>query len=316
MDRKHIAVLVSLVAALLAGLTACSDPGRRSERGAARPPLPEGFSSASQLVLPFDTYKWTARETWLRDRARRVLTERCLEGRDVSLDFPDLGPEPPNSFDNSRRYGVADSRAAALFGYHLPGGGKGTRDGSGTSGWDKALSAQEEAALYGTERNPGCYRHADSLLARGVPAADLAWFADQSAETLVKTESLPAVTRARKRWRTCMDQAGHPYAHPSAAIGDPRWDLDSPVIAEEEKKTARADVRCKQSSGLLSDWHAAETTLQRELIARNAGTFEALSSHKRALLKNVLSVLNGPGEAAGVREPLPTRRIGPGGCCR
>ncbi|MCL7379902.1 hypothetical protein [Streptomyces sp. 35G-GA-8] len=220
-----------------------------------------------------------------------MLTERCLEGRDVSLDFPDTGPEPPDSYDNSRRYGVADDRAAALYGYHLP-EGEGSRDSGATTGWGEALSAEEEAALYGTDLSPGCYRHTDSLLARGVPEADLPWFADQSAETLVRTENDPTVTQARKRWRTCMNQAGHPYTDPSAAIGDPRWNLEGPTITEREKKTARTDVRCKQSSGLLSNWHAAETALQRQLIARHADTFEALSSHKRALLKNVLAVLN------------------------
>ncbi|MEV6425958.1 hypothetical protein [Streptomyces sp. NPDC051662] len=302
MDRRHVTVLVPLVVVLLTALTtltaltACSD--RRSEHSAARPSLPEGSSYASELVLPFDTYKWTARETWLHDRARRVLTERCLEGRDVGLDFPDTGPEPPDSYDNGRRYGVADDRAVALSGYHLPTGREGGRDNSAATGWGEALSAEEEAALYGTDLSPGCYRHADSLLARDVPAADLSWFADQSAETLLKTENVPTVTQARKRWRTCMNQAGHPYAHPSAAIGDPRWNLDSSTITEREKKTARTDVRCKQSSGLLSNWHAAETTLQRQVIARNAETFKALASHKRALLKNVLSVLNSPESAA------------------
>ncbi|MEV8390584.1 MULTISPECIES: hypothetical protein [unclassified Streptomyces] len=298
MNRRHITAFVALVAALLTALAACSDPDQRSEPSAAGPSLPEGTSHASELVLPFDTYKWTARETWLHDRARRVLTERCLEGRDVSLDLPDTGPEPPDSYDNSRRYGVADNRAVALSGYHLPEGREGSRDSSATMGWGEALSAEEEAALYGTDLSPGCYRHADSLLARDVPAADLPWFADQSAETLVKTENAPTVTQARKRWRTCMNQAGHPYTDPSAAIDDPRWNLDSPTITEREKKTARTDVRCKQSSGLLSNWHAAETALQRQLIARHAESFEALSSHKRALLKNVLGVLNGPESAA------------------
>ncbi|MFE7569131.1 hypothetical protein ACFU76_19570 [Streptomyces sp. NPDC057539] len=302
MDRRHITALVALVVAALTALTAlaaCSDPDQRSEHSADGPSLREGGTSyASELVLPFDTYKWTARETWLHDRARRVLTERCLEGRDISLDFPDTGPEPPDSYDNSRRYGVADDRAVALFGYHLPEGREGSRDTSATTGWGEALSAAEEAALYGTDLSPGCYRHADSLLARDVPAADLPWFADQSAETLVKTENVPTVTQARKRWRTCMNQAGHPYTDPSAAIDDPRWNLNSPTITEREKKTARTDVRCKQSSGLLSSWHAAETALQRQLIARHAETFGALSSHKRALLKNVLGVLNSPESAA------------------
>ncbi|MER8071207.1 hypothetical protein ABTZ59_23225 [Streptomyces sp. NPDC094034] len=284
--------------ALLTALGACSDPDQRSEHSAAAPPLPEGTPYASELVLPFDTYKWTARETWLHDRARRVLTERCLEGRDVSLDFPDTGPEPPDSYDNSRRYGVADDRAVARSGYHLPERWEGGQGDSASTGWGEALSAQEEAALYGTDLSPGCYRHADSLLARDVPKADLSWFADQSAETLEKTENVPAVTQARKRWESCMNQAGHPYAHPSAAIGDPRWNLDSSTITEREKKTARTDVRCKQSSGLLSEWHAAEAAMQRQVIARNTETFHALSSHKRALLKNVLSVLNGPESTA------------------
>ncbi|MFI8951481.1 hypothetical protein ACIGO6_33875 [Streptomyces sp. NPDC053750] len=282
--RASLALLSALPLLLL---SACAE--HRPERAPA-PPLVAATSPA-ELALPFDTYKWTPRETWLQDRARRLLAERCLADRGIGLKLPDPGDEPPDVHTNDRRYGVTNVQAAARYGYHLPSmwdeeGGR-TR----TTGWTRKPSAQEEAALYGEADRPGCYQYADSVLARDVPAADTRWFAGQSAETLERTETDPAVVRARTRWKTCMDEAGHDYAHPREAIGDARWDLDAPTITEREIETAQADIRCMRLSGLLSTWHRAEVTLQRRIIAEHSQKFRDLTIAKHAALRNVLAAL-------------------------
>ncbi|MFI1866128.1 hypothetical protein [Streptomyces jumonjinensis] len=254
------------------------------EHTSSRPP--SAWTSSFRLPLPFDAYKWNPRETWLRERARRLLAEHCLQARGIDLNLPGATPEPPDSYDNSRRYGVGDIRAASRFGYHPPEMWSG-----GQPQWAERLSAEEEAALYGAESDPGCYHQADSALSRGTPAADTSWLATQSSRTLLRSSATAEVNQARSSWSTCMKQAGYAYTHPDKAIGDPQWDLDSRTVTARETETARADVRCKRSSGLLRLWHTTESAAQRRVIARHRAVFESLTANKQAQLKNAARAL-------------------------
>ncbi|MBF8184745.1 hypothetical protein ITP53_03105 [Nonomuraea sp. K274] len=282
MSRIRAGAALILVLPMLAACTAQLSPG------SADAPTPVGFT-VLRLDLPFDEYKWKPRDIWSLERGRQILVKRCVRGRGLNFTMPEnTGAEaPPDVYDNSRRYGVADENAASRFGYHLPVRPDQERRRNRIEAWNKGVSEAEEAAIYGGNGQPGCYQQIDSFLERGLPRADTDWLSAQSADSLRRTEQLEAVTRAKEDWRRCMSRLGFAYANPDAAIGDPRWDLDAPAITEREIETAQADVRCKQSSGLLKTWHEAERTLQHQIIQRNLEKFDLLRAGKNIHLSNV-----------------------------
>lgn len=300
-------VALASVVSLLAG---CGGPGEQRHGGgradAARPAAPGGNRpegrppAALRLDLPFDAYKWDDRDVWLLERARYTLVARCVRERGLDFTMPrntaDTGP--PAGYDNSRRYGVADPRAVSRYGYHLPADPDGDRRRRRLQVWSEQVSAAEESAIYGdgTEGDLGCYGQADAVVDRGVAAtadADDGWLAARSSATLERSGADPEVVRARVRWRDCMFRAGFRHRDPDAAGGDARWNLDGAAVPAAEVATARADVRCKESSGLLRSWHAAETALQRDAVGRDRPRFDRIAAARATRLGNARVVLAG-----------------------
>jgi hypothetical protein len=60
------------------------------------------------------------------------------------------------------------------------------------------------------------------------------------------------------------------------------------VISEEEKRNARADLRCKRSTGLLGTWLAADIAYQHAIIEREG---ERLRDYGR-IVEKVVEISN------------------------
>lgn len=72
-----------------------------------------------------------------------------------------------------------------------------------------------------------------------------------------RAASAPPLVDAMSRWRACMQEAGHDYASPAAAIDDLSSRLrgsEGPVegLLETERTVATADVACRREVGLSS----------------------------------------------------------------
>lgn len=295
MHRHRAGLLLGSAALLLTSCVAAS-PADSAADPSASPSRP-ALTSSLRLALPFDTYKWTPRELWRHERARRLLAQDCLDDRDIDLALPQPAEPPETTYDNSRRYGVVDPEAAAHYGYHVPGmwSSRDQRLRAEAVQWGKRLSPEQQRALYGDGDQQGCYGAADATLARTAPGPEPAWLATQSEQSLNRTENAAAVKRTRKAWTACMTEKGFRYDHPDRAIGDRAWDLDAPTISTREITTAKADVGCKRSSGLVTTWHRAERTHQQRAITRHSKKFARLAADKRALLAAVDRLLTDRG---------------------
>ncbi|MFG1946105.1 hypothetical protein [Nonomuraea sp. NPDC048826] len=246
---------------------------------AGAPPAPGPVAgSVDDLVLPFDAYKPAPGQRALLDTARRALVTRCLSRRGGRRGPVPLAPPDPG---NSRRYGVADPAQAAEFGYHLP-------------------AAQAEPAGSGkrakkARRHPAGLRACEERAAVRLASSGQApwtWLARRDARTLERSAARPEVRQAVTGWVACMRSAGHPYPSPEAAIGDPRWALDKPVISADEKRTAIADTACKWSSGLVARWFAADAALQRRLVHKHAGRFALLRADLNERVRRATTLLD------------------------
>jgi hypothetical protein len=271
-----------VVLCCLVALGACaSEPDPRPE-GPTAPAV-----STFRLSLPFDEFKWNPREKGLLEQARYLLVKRCVETRGVDFTMPETKrtSELPDFYDNSRRYGVLDEQAAALFGYHLPRTADSRRRQQETEEWNKKVRKTEEIAIYGKDDQPGCYQQADAELATGVPEADPEWLGERGSESLTEAEQHKTVVQAKAGWRTCMSKLGFGYGEPNEAIEDKLWKLDSSAISDQEIATAVADVRCKHSAGLVTAFVEVETAWQRGLIEREPERFRQLKAAKDAQLE-------------------------------
>jgi hypothetical protein len=288
-DRpRNRSTLAGVVCAVLLSLTACAGNPEQEPENAAAPGI-----APFRLVLPFDQYKWNPREQGLYEQARILLLKRCVQSRGTTFTMPERmdSEELPDIYDNSRRYGLAHEAAAARFGYHIPADSDGGRQRREIGKWSKEISAAEETAIYGAPGIPGCYEQADAELAKGTPGADTDWLTARSSESRDETAKNESVVNAKAGWRACMAGLGFTYADPDDALGDRRWDVESPTITETELRTALADVRCKDSSGLVRVWQEVETTWQRQVIDRNADRFPALAATKQTQLSNARQVI-------------------------
>ncbi|MEV1238898.1 hypothetical protein [Nonomuraea sp. NPDC049750] len=257
-------------ASLLLVVTACA--------AAPRPDFVSvSVASVADLVLPFDAYKPTPEQRVLLANAQTKLVARCMRRHGVSAAPPMVAVAAVKAGDpgNARRYGVADPAQAALTGYHLSRSDPHSRPPQ----WAANLSKTARTHLYGDTADSGCISRAAAVLTRGAEPADWPWLAVQDAETLEKAATDPAVVQAATSWRACMVRAGHAYPTAEAAIADARWNLDQPTVTAEEKRTATADTRCKWESGLVAVWFAADSALQRQIVAGNPDRFAALRAN-------------------------------------
>jgi hypothetical protein len=269
--------------ALLLALAAC---GTTAEAGPTGP-------AANELTLPFDTYRLGHADELRIEQAQSLLVQRCMRSRGLEISLPDsvTTPAPLDLSPNMRRYGVLDDTTALRYGYHFPKTGDEAARSRELQDWSAKLTDQQRAALYSEDGKPGCADQADTAIADGVPEGDGDFLTTRDFDSLDESAKNAEVVRAKAAWQDCMASAGFRYPDPKAAISDPQWNLDSATVPSVEIDTARADVRCKESSRLATVWHDVEVSLQHQVIEREAERFRRLETGNRTRLANADRIL-------------------------
>ncbi len=112
----------------------------------------------------------------------------------------------------------------------------------------------------------------------------------KSSASLRDSQGDPRVAEAMSAWRDCMHRKGLEYQDPLAAMSDPKWWAnDSSVPSSEEIAVATTDVDCKNQTGLVDVWHAAEVRIQEQEINRDPAYFQTL----RTTMNKELDIAHG-----------------------
>lgn len=288
---------VLAVAVLTVALSGCAntvksaDPGMQGHSGARLAAAP-AFATASvslpaapsfqqapafeRAVLPIYAYELPpARQDLLAD-AQLKLQAECMSGFGVAMQVRYSVPAPASD-PRIRRYGVSDLQVAQRYGYHL--GPSVRADPANADASATSLSEQDLAVLRGTAAvapngKPvpagGCTAVAARRLGLGVArpnpedaatATAMGSVSRIDADSFQKSLASAETTPILADWGACMARNGYHFSSPIAAAG--AADLSTAVPTRAEIEQAVADVRCKQSTGLVQRWAAVEAPIER-----------------------------------------------------
>ncbi|WP_344244266.1 hypothetical protein [Actinocorallia libanotica] len=253
----------------------------------AAPPPPPAEEHAA-FLLPLDPYVLDESGLIRVLDATDVVAERCAKQAGVewpAVDRPDRGPSP-----NRRRYGVAETLIARMYGYHPPPDPALEETTSRSERRLKELDGGEREKILGPG---GCLEKARSEVNGGLGPLE-----DQPSESIdqisfAESKSDPKVAGALQEWTSCIISHGYSFKDPLTAASDSRW--NSPTASPEEKKIALADVDCKKKSDLVRVWSSAEAKIQTRLINENRDRLGPLRELKETQLRNAARILSAPG---------------------
>ncbi|MFF0219794.1 hypothetical protein [Streptomyces vinaceus] len=297
-----MAVYAALGAGLLvAGCDAQDGPGEaggaRATPAAGSPGTAPGTPVA--LPLPLDSYMLDEFEGHKLSELLRERTTACMkEFGHASFSLPAI-PQPAVSVHNERRYGITDSKLAAQRGYRVPAthqapapekdltpaesftlnGGSSVPGELGNGGKDQNGMTVPPGGCAGRAKEALGYKISDTP-GNPQPLQNL----DQ--ESFDKSLADGRVKSALAQWSECMKEANFNYpAEPFSASNDPKF--AGPAIGEKEKNVAVTDVRCKNSSRLLIEWKAVETSLQEKMIADHGSEIEQFKTQTAVVRANL-----------------------------
>ncbi|MDV5146378.1 hypothetical protein R1T08_19785 [Streptomyces sp. SBC-4] len=287
--KKKLTVLALCGTALL---TACGQeqrppaaiaevPGVEATAGwtqVAREGWPEAVPReglAQGLTLPIEAYLVTYADeiTFLEGRGNAEIT--CMR----ALGFPDwrtekLGANPPSSGSSSnmeRRYGITIRGEAEKGGYRDPSESEGSTSSLAGQETPQAIAAlkgkQDGRAVQALEGKSvpegGCVGESR----RQVPSPDITLAEELSGQSFTASQETPEVKAAMAAWSACMKERGYQVATvwDAANLADPA----SSSSSDAEKKTALAEIDCKQKTDLVAIWFKAERKIQETLIAKH-----------------------------------------------
>ncbi|GAB7031706.1 hypothetical protein AB0G35_19100 [Streptomyces sp. NPDC021749] len=282
-------------------LAGCGLSEHSSPKGAQEIHAPELLSSVD-LHLPIETSLFSDADSEKMARAGAVLRKKCLRRFDLDYEINPPGPlTGPRTF-MERRYGVTDKAEATANGYHL-----GDRDPRTHPPHPPKLSAEQKQVLTGhspkkagegdtalrvngvTVPPGGCYDEAKKKSVGSGKLGSSDVVRQANFQTFTASRSVPQVKQAFEAWSSCMKRKGYSYPGPLAAISDRRFQGNSPT--QLERQVATADVVCKQQVNLIGTWFTVETSLQKELIARQRADFAAALKAKNVQLAKAKAVL-------------------------
>ncbi|MEU2601216.1 hypothetical protein ABZ669_29505 [Streptomyces hirsutus] len=276
---------VLLVTGCGSGDTGETTPSPRQDNSVA----PESSSLTADLALPAENYIFSEAEIAQLTRAMSSIARTCMKEAGFTY-RPETGQSPDIGVMD-RRYGVANSSTAQTYGYHFP-SPKADRKSGATS-----LSEAGRVALGGKpladgrlDPDGGCIGEAKRRLA----GSDAEFGPDDTArklnmESYARSQKDPRVLAAFRTWSACMAEKGYRYDSPMDAIDDPAF-ADEKANATEIS-TARADVECKEKTGLVRTWFDVESAWQRTEIEKDAEVFDGIERHKTDQLKRAAAEL-------------------------
>jgi hypothetical protein len=288
---RSVSAVATLVAA--AALTGCSSPDQVDTTSEPAVPTITRMTSTETLVLPLDQFLLSRQDGSRVQAAYRLRLRQCVAGFGLDLVVPGA---PSSRSDpggpNARRYGVADTEIAAVFGYGLP------PDPAGRKPPQPTLSAEVETVLSGKGPSSingkpvptgGCVAKAQGDI-NGRSTVDASLAERLAREAFTRSEADSRTQAAVRRWSTCMQAKGFTYSSPDNAVADPRFTSGGPTSALEIR-TAQADIACKLEVGLLGVRAAVEKAYQERLVAQHLEALNALRGLHEAQLRTAASVL-------------------------
>lgn len=206
---------------------------------------------------------------------------------------------PPGAGSTGTFYGQPSASRVDEFGYKKPKGIHGPGPGfklyqrkAGVS--DAALEEAREKV--GMGRNDGCLSQEKAKADAGASdgsfasrekqraASRLAWQA--MLEAVHTTENLASVEQATKRWQVCMNEAGFDVSSPQDQAYDvvkpSAQDNPDPQKLAEEKRTARADVQCRSTSGYSDAYIAGINEEHSKYLLERLDEVQDSAPEKRA----------------------------------
>ncbi|MFJ4875506.1 hypothetical protein ACIP93_09875 [Streptomyces sp. NPDC088745] len=287
--KKRAGAWLSAALAVPLALTAGCATQQPEPRGVRVPEVPAPSAEVLALRLPMDAYLLSVDEIYDGEAAADLLTRQCMKKLGFEwrlIDRPDFG-----DWRNRRRYGVVEPDVARSFGYHhVPALLSPTEVYEKKQRRELGLTPEEKKAA--TDEESGCQRRANDALWRGIRYDD-APAMRFSSKALEESAKDPRVVRATRDWSACMRAAGHAYATPAEAVGDPRWDMAKPPT-EAEKAVAVQDVRCQVRTGLVRTWFRVDGELQRKWIEEKPKDFAALLAAKNSFLERARKIREAP----------------------
>jgi len=294
------ALAVVLAAAACAAPSVASDPGAGAPLGGKAPPslaplaggepaLDPAIVAAADprsVALPLRAYELDDGAARTVNRARVIVGDACMRRFGFSP-IPGWQPEGAVTASSWARYGLWDPIAADR-GYQAPEVNSGNTYPIRYLGLDASQVYLGEIGEYhGLSVPPGgCQGEEFTRVMRpaGRPAVDGHFVADLDAEAHTRASQDARVARRAQAWTACMKQAGFHFADvqaPFAYWSERRTVVDKTheIVGAEEKASARADLDCKRSTGLLGTWLAADVAYSRRIIERES---ERLREYQRA----------------------------------
>ena len=240
--------------------------------------------------MPFDAYSPSVSALYEISNASDRLILDCMKAKGLAWKVIQR-PTGLQDLRNRRRYGVIEPAIAEKYGYHVPEGLLTPADVEHKyDAREASLSGAQKEAAYGPD---GCGTQAVRQL-QSADDEDPALLTKLVSESLQQSQSDPRVAAALSAWRDCVREQGLAYQDPFAAVSDARWWADENAgPSPQELAVAVADVRCKERTGLVDAWQAAEVSIQDGMIAQNADYFSKLSASLQQQLAAAQAVLNG-----------------------
>jgi hypothetical protein len=232
-------------------------------------------------------FSYTKTENSMIEAAQQVLTRRCL--RTYGIAYEPTRPDPHAPEPADRRYGLSSASEAARFGYHpnsdavpderpdLPEGAlvvfygkRSAEPGGGAKVAYKGKSVPRD----------GCFGQSVGKLSQEYDDPAGAAVASRIATgSYEESFGVPAMREGFRKWSACMRKSGFVYSSPMDPLTSSAFQGSS--VSGTEKDTATADVRCKESTGLLDIWFDAEFRIQKADIGKNTAALEKLRTAHR-----------------------------------
>jgi hypothetical protein len=260
---------VAIVVGVALVCTAC----KSKPKAAPEPPLGVVRTNLrpTDLVLPLDAFKISARDRATIETAQDNLVKKCMGER--GFEWKTLPRPVEKNAPNGTRYFVFDPAAARTRGYHpAP-----STDGDAQLALQQSrhLSPAEDAAFFGAKPGEGCLADAQRTLT--VDSSDVRFVDSLDAEAYALSKKDSRTDAAFAAWSRCMKASGFDYKVPADANNDPRWGSD--VVSDTEKQVAQADVRCKLSENVVGTWFAVETAYQQRAVDAHAQQLAEVRRH-------------------------------------
>jgi hypothetical protein len=280
---------LAVVAVIVAGSLWRQAPGNTRSAGTG-PVLPRGTNipRGTDIRLPLDDYLLTAREQERVHRAYLTLRAKCLRQFGFAVPVPSTTPSAGLPTLNERRYGVTDPARAAVLGYHVsshePSTSPAARDDERDPEFAAALRGGGPPTVRGV-RVPegGCFAEARRQVSGAGPTVADSLLAQRlSMDSFAATRRDERVQAASLSWSWCMRDRGYTYAGPLDPPGDQRFRGD---VSATEIATAKADVACKDQTGLVRVWSEVESAWQRPQVEANRAALEQIRRANQAQLQ-------------------------------